>query len=282
MNRPPILSSGRPGLGPLPCVGLVVCLLAGGSASGQWGGMPGPYGAAWGPTGSYNYYGGVGPYGWGAYGFGMTAYGVSSNVPTMTINGPMPTGLPRNNLDDYRYNVRSAQEMQASMAVNQFRKQAMDSVDRLRRQPKGPGVAKFDVQRRAPDLAPEAPAAPDSQALAKTIEGLVDPAGQILWTVPVDDLMTPALARARQAVESTVADTYETWVVEGSAPLSRVVEARQALQNYAQGLLTALDLDGDTSRYDRLSDRYRKLDSALLAMASTPPPAPQPRGNRRP
>lgn len=263
---------GRAGIVGAALAGLF--LAAAPRASAQMGlGIPGPYGAAWGPTGTYNYYGGVGPYGWGAYGYGVTGYGVGPNTPSMTVANQAQIRLAQDMMDSARYDVRTAEAMQASMAVNQFRRQAMDSVNRIRRSSSAPVVDKFDLARKAPAGAGTSVDLSDPTALGKQVERILDPTGQILWPVPLDDLSTRAVLLTRQALETAVASTYESWVADHRAPLNSVVRARLALKSHAQIVLDALDDQGDTIRSERLAERFRELDSALQAMATTPPPS---------
>jgi hypothetical protein len=244
--------------------------LAGPPARGQSLGFPGPYGSAYGPTGTYNYFGGVGPYGWGAYGYGVTGFGVGPSTPSMTVANQADVRLAQQMMQSERYDIRSAQAMQASAALNRFRQQASASVSRIRRAPAGPGMPKFDVAGTAET---DPASAPDPAALGQQVERLIDPAGQLLWPVPLDDLATPRMLAERRTHERNVADVYQSWVADGRAPVSAVVRARLSLKSFAQDILDSLDNRGDGPRYEKLTDRFRDLDSALQSMATTPPPA---------
>lgn len=225
--------------------------------------------AQYGPTGTYNYFGGVGPYGWGAWGWGVTGYGVPTSPPPppMMVQQPVSQQVAYSD----RFAIDNARQNMATMAANRFREQALAATARPRsRAP----VPKFDVETRNSDLAAPSPKE-GRRDLDDRIGGLIDDTGQMLWPVPLDDVLTPRLAAARMQTESAVRDAYQEWVLGGKASLTAIVQARQSLRQFGLAALSSLDMAGDSIRYDRLKNQLQGVDQVLQDMVNAPAPTNQ-------
>lgn len=219
----------------------------------------------YGATQTYGYYGGVGPYGWGPYSYGMGPYGTPPGMPSLTVYNQDQDRMARQMEQSARYQYQSAQAAYASASTNQMRRKALSTALNARKR-SGGAAPKFDVRQRTPAGAP-AVAATD-RALTERLATVLDPTGQVLWPVPIDDLMTPNAQQGRLAAENAVNDAYESYVADGRASLARVVEARQTLRVFGQPLLDRLGLVGDSVRYDRLKGHLNAIDAALLDMGN--------------
>jgi hypothetical protein len=219
---------------------------------------------------TYGYYGGVGPYGWGPYSYGMGPYGTPPGLPSMSVYTEDQVRLAQQMEQSARYRMQSAQAANASAAANAMRQQALASALRTRRRTIGPAVPKFDVRNRAV-VGDQPPPAADDRELSARLAAVIDPTGQVLWPIPLDDLLTQASRGSRKTAEDAVADVYESYVTNGQATLGQVIEARQALRVFGQPLLDRLDLTGDGVRLDRLKGHLNAIDAALVDMANPDP-----------
>ena len=165
-----------------------------------------------------------------------------------------------------RYQLRTAQAVEAYQAANLMRQKAVATALENQRQAEAL-AAQYDVRTKYPTAQPAPSPAPPIP-----LDELIDPQGKVRWpdAAPVGG----DLAARRQQADAAIQAAYQQFQAQGQASVQGVVEARRALYAYGQPALARLRAsDALRGRVNTLLPFLNHLDAALGTLGEASPPA---------
>ena len=230
-----------------------------GANTGYYGGYGG-YGLGYGGYGGYGLgyggyglgyrgYGGYGGYGYGGYGgygYGFPAGGISP--ASIAYQAQLEAAQTRS-----RYNLQNAEAVEAYQGANLMRAEAYDALSEA-------NVNNSNARSNSSDQASEG--VPLSNLFARD--------GEVLW--PLGAPTDGELGTKRDAASAAIQEVVTEFAADREVPTRKVIEARQALSDYAVPAARYFEKTEDKQDEKDWENWVSNLDRGLRTLAGIEPP----------